>query len=172
LDAIGEYGLAYQIFNGLVGLIYILNSYFLPFVSENIEDASKIRDYLYNKRPKIFLFGLVLLVAAFFACPCVFQLIYKQAYPESIAILRILLVGCVLVLYNVFYIPLMNALKLYKFTQTTNVAQMALKLLLSAVLVPLYGLYGAAAGTVASYFFAVVVFESYYRIRMRRLLGM
>jgi O-antigen/teichoic acid export membrane protein len=168
---IGQYSLAYQIFNGAVMLIYILNSYFLPFISENINDTGKIRDYLFRKRPRLILFGLILLAEAFLACPYFFKIVYPGAYRESVMLLRILLIGCAFVLYNTFYIPLVNALQLYRFSQTTNVLVMLIKVILGAVLVYKYGLYGAAAGTIISYFCSAVIYESYYRIKMKKLLG-
>lgn len=169
---IGQYSLAYQIFNGVVTLIYILNGYFLPFISENINDTGKIRDYLFRKRPRILLFGVVLLAAAFFGCPYFFKVAYPGTYQESVLVLRILLIGCGFVLYNTFYLPLLNALQLYRFSQTTNVAVMVIKVILDTLLVLKYGFYGAAIGTVISYLCSTIIYECYYRIKMKRMLGM
>jgi O-antigen/teichoic acid export membrane protein len=167
---IGQYSLAYQIFNGVVTLIYILNSYFLPFISENITNSDKIRDYLFKKRPRIFLFGIVLLAAIFAACPLFFKVVYPDSYNDSVIILRILLVGCALVLYNTFYIPLLNALQLYRFSQTTSVVHMIIKIVLNVAFVRLWGFYGAAVGTVVSYLCITVVYEGYYQTRMKWLI--
>jgi O-antigen/teichoic acid export membrane protein len=172
LADIGQYSLAYSIFNGLVTLIYVLNSYFLPFVSQNVQDSARMRDYLFSKRPRILLFGVVLLAAVFIACPFLFKVFYPGTYHESVFVLRILLVGCVPVLYNTFYFPLLNALQLYRFSQTASIAHMLLKVALNVLLIRAYGLYGAAAGTVVSYLFATVIYECYYRIKMKRLLLM
>ncbi|MFH1371293.1 MAG: polysaccharide biosynthesis C-terminal domain-containing protein [Planctomycetota bacterium] len=168
---IGQYGLAYSIFNGVVSLIYILNSYFLPFVSENIKDSDRIREYLFRKRPRILLFGIVLLAVAFVVCPLFFKVVYPDSYHESVLILRILLVGCVMVLYNTFYIPLLNSLELYRFSQATNVAHMIIKVALNVALIRLWGFYGAAVGTVVSYLLVTVVYECYYQFKMKRLMG-
>lgn len=167
---IGQYNLAYQIFNGLITLIYVLNSYFLPFISENMRDSGKMRDYLYSKRPRIILFGLAILTVVFFACPYAFQIIYKDSYLSSVNILRILLIGCALTLYNTFYIPLLNALQLYKFSQTTNVVTMVIKVFSNVVLILKYGLYGAAVGTVITYLCTTIIYESYYRIKIKKQL--
>jgi O-antigen/teichoic acid export membrane protein len=166
---IGQYSFAYQIFNGLVTMIYVLNGYFLPFVSENVRDSGKMRNYLYSKRPRILLFGLAILTVVFFACPYAFQIIYPDSFHSSVNILRILLVGCALILYNTFYLPLVNAMKLYKFFQTANVVHMIIKVGLNVVLIPLYGFYGAAIGTVISYFCITAIYESYYQIKIKRL---
>ena len=167
---IGQYSLAYQIFNGVVTLIYILNSYFLPFISENIGNSDRIRDYLFRKRPRILLFGIVLLAVAFVVCPLFFKVVYPDSYHESVLILRILLIGCALILYNTFYIPLHNALRLYRFSQTTNVAHMIIKVALNVALIRLWGFYGAAIGTVISYLCVTAIYECYYQVKMKRLI--
>ncbi len=170
LMVIGQYSFAYQIYNGLITLIFILNSYFLPFISENLHDRNKMREYLYSKRPRILVLGIIILIITFIACPYVFQIIYKDAYQSSINVLRILLIACALVLYLTFYLPLVNALKLYKFSQTVNIIHMIIKISLSIILVPLYGFYGAAYGTIIAYLFVIGIYEYYYRTKMKKLL--
>jgi O-antigen/teichoic acid export membrane protein len=170
LADIGQYGLSYRIFNGIVAIIYILNSYFLPFISENLADGAKLRDYLFRKRPRLFLVGIVFLAAGFLLCPFFFKIVYPGSYQDSVVILRILLIACVFVLYNTFYIPLLNALELYKFSQTAAVVVMLFKVCANILLVIKYGLYGAAAGTVLSYLFTTLIYESYYRLKMKKLL--
>jgi O-antigen/teichoic acid export membrane protein len=167
---IGQYGLAYQIFNGVVAIIYILNSYFLPFISEHINNLEKMREYLFRKRPLIFLFGITLLAAGFIICPFFFKIIYPGSYHDSVLILRILLIGCVPVLYSTFYIPLLNALKVYKFAQTAAVIVMVFKVCTNIPLVIKYGFYGAAVGTVISYLFMTLIYEFYYRLKMKKML--
>jgi O-antigen/teichoic acid export membrane protein len=170
LADIGQYGLSYQIFNGVIAIIYILNSYFLPFISENLTDVAKMRDYLFRKRPRLFFLGLVFLAAGFLLCPFFFKIVYPGSYQDSVVIVRILLIACVFVLYNTFYIPLLNALQLYKFSQTAAVAVMLFKVCTNILLVIRYGLYGAAAGTVLSYLFTTLIYESYYRLKMKKMI--
>ncbi len=169
---IGEYGLAYQIFKGVVMLTYILNGYFLPFISEHINNSDKMRAYLYSKRPKIFLLGLAAIIVLFVAVPYAFGFVYKDAYQGSVGVLSILLFGNVIILYNTFYIPILNALKKYKFAQATNVAHIIIKVVLSVLLIPPFGLKGAAIATVASYFFKAVIIEVYFRMRLKKSLGL
>jgi len=167
LGDIGSYGLAYQIFKGLVMLTYVLNAYFLPFISEHINNTDKIRAYLFSKRPKILFAGMVGLVLVFLCVPPFFRLFYKDRYQESVLILRILLFGGAIALYNSFYIPLINALKEYRFIQTLNVVHISLKVLLSLALIPAFGLKGAAIATVGSYLCKAVTIEVWFRLRLR-----
>ena len=171
LADIGQYGLSYRIFNGIVAIIYILNSYFLPFISEHINNREKMREYLFRKRPLIFLFGIVFLAAGFILCPFFFEIIYPGSYDDSVLILRILLIGCVPVLYCTFYTSLLNALQLYKFSQTVNIIIMLFKMCLNTLLVVKYGFLGAAAGTVASYLCLAIIYECYYRLKMKKILS-
>ena len=62
MEEIGIYNLGYQIFKGLISLTFILNSYFLPFVSQNIDNKERMRNYLYVKRPKIMLAGTLCMI--------------------------------------------------------------------------------------------------------------
>jgi len=172
LANIGEYGLGYQLFKGIVMLTFILNGYFLPFISEHIHNPVKIRDYLYNKRIKIFLLGLGFIVVLFVAVPYVFGFIYPDSYKSSVDIFGILLFGNVIVLYITFYLPIVNALKKYKFTQVCNVVHIVMKVLLSVALIPLFGLKGAAAATVISYLLLGIIYEIYFRVKLRSSLGL
>ncbi len=167
---IGEYGLGYQIFKAVVMMIYVLGNYFLPFITEHIEDSEKIRNYLSRKRPKILLLGFIAIGLFFVISPYVFRLVYENAYQSSVNFLRILLIGSLIVMYNIFYIPIVNALKEYKFSQTINVIQIIIKVILSVILIPRYGLYGAATATVISYFCKAVFYELYFRMRLRKSL--
>ena len=167
---IGAYNLAYQIFNGVVSLIFILNAYFLPFVSQHVQDSSKMKEYLYSKRPKIFILGLGVMGIVFIITPVFFRVAYGGDYPGAESVLRILLIGSILILYNTFYVPVFNAMKSYKFSQTTNIIQVIINVLLNIILIPILGPYGAAVATVAAYLYKTVFYELYFRVRLKKLL--
>lgn len=170
MEDIGVYNLGYQIFKGTVMLTLIISVYFLPFVSEHIEDSTKMKNYLYNKRPKIFLVGLIAIIILFALIPYILRLIYGDTYTGSVNIIRILLIGSVLALYGVFYGPILNALKKYKFIQTAVTVQVLLNVLLNLILVPRMGLYGAAVATAFAYFCNIVTIEVYFRVKLKKLL--
>lgn len=166
---IGTYNLGYQLFKGIGMLTFIIYVYFLPFVSQHIEDSAKMRNYLFNKRPKIFLVGLVVIGLFFVAVPYAFKFIYKGVYQDSVTVLWILLIGSVSRLYVIFYDPILNALKKYKFAQTVTLLQLLLNLFLDLLLVPVMGIYGAAVATVIAYFCRTIIYEIYFRKRIRGL---
>ena len=84
LKEIGIYNLGYQVLKGLIMLSVAVNLYFLPFISQQINNKTKIRDYLYKKRPKIFLLGLAGIIALYFMLPYFINLIYGDNYKESV----------------------------------------------------------------------------------------
>lgn len=169
MEEIGVYNLGYQIFKGLITLTYIINSYYLPFISQNIDDKEKIRDYLHTKRPKIMLVGVLGLGSIFIAVPFIFNLIYGEVYEGSIIVLRVLIIALFFKLYSVFYTPLFNSLKRYRFTQMANILQITANLLLDVLFVFLFGLIGAAIATTICYIARFVATEIYYRTRIRKL---
>lgn len=165
MEEIGVYNLGYQVFKGLVSLTFILNSYFLPFVSQNINDKEKIRHYLYVKRPKIVVCGTLCIIFIYITIPYVFNSIYGSIYGASVAVLRILLFGLIFNLYLIFYIPLFNSAKKYKFIQTVNVIQIVINICLNIIFVPTMGIKGAAIGTTIAYFISIIFYEMYFRFR-------
>jgi O-antigen/teichoic acid export membrane protein len=167
---IGDYNLGYQVFKGIATLTYIVNAYFLPFVSQHIEDAAKMKSYLFNKRPRIFILGFAAIGLLFVLAPHLFSFFYGDIYRHSVVVLRILLVGSVLILYSSFYIPVFDALKKYKFVHIVNIAQVLLNLFLNLLLVPAIGMLGAAVATVFAYFCTIVVYEAYFRVKLKKLL--
>ncbi|AKB24328.1 Membrane protein involved in the export of O-antigen, teichoic acid lipoteichoic acids [Methanosarcina sp. MTP4] len=161
LSEIGIYNLGYQIFKGLISLTFILNSYFLPYITKNINNERKIQNYLYVKRPKIMLAGTFGIIIIFLLIPYVFGYIYGDIYKESVTIVRILLIGAIIALYNVFYTPILNSLKMYKFYQISNIIHVLINILLNIIFIQIIGIYGAAVATVIAYFCKTVMFELY-----------
>jgi O-antigen/teichoic acid export membrane protein len=167
---VGTYNLGYDIFKGINMLIFIIYAYFLPFVSQHINDSVKIREFLLVKRPKIFLLGLAGIVVCFVLAPYVFKIVYQGVYEDSVTVVRILLIGSVLGLYNIFYDAVFDALKKYRVTQTVVVLQVLLNLVLDVILVPRMGITGTAIAAVAGYAFRVAIYEIYFRTSIRHLL--
>jgi O-antigen/teichoic acid export membrane protein len=170
MSGIGVYYFARLIFKGVVTVAMVLHSYFLPFVSQHIDNVEKMRSYLYSKRPKILALGIACITGLFVFAPAVLGLIYGDRFADAVILLRILLVACVLVLYVIFYEPILYARKAYRFTQVVNVVQLVVNFGLDVLLVPHHGLLGAAVATVVAYFARVVIIEAYFRTKVRPLL--
>jgi len=164
---IGTYNLAYQIFKGLVTVTFIVDAYFLPFISQHVRDTNKMKKYLYSKRPKIVLLGIAIVGLIFALAPYILTLVYGETYRGSATILRVLLIALAVILYTGFYNPILNSLKKYRFTQTISILQVLLNLLLDFVLVPRMGMMGAAVATLFAYSCRAITIELYFRIKLR-----
>ena len=146
----------------------ILDVYFLPFISKNIDNKGMMKHYLYVKRPKIMLAGTLAIILIFLAIPFIFNFIYGNTYNGSVITLIVLLIGLFFRFYSAFYIPLFNSLNKYKFMQIVNTMQIVFNLALDFLLVPLFGIVGAAIATTLSYILRFIVNEIYYRTQIRK----
>lgn len=167
----GSYNLSLKFFKGFLVLIYMLPPYFLPHISENIGNPEKIKAYLFHKRPRILLLGFVCLLSAWLFMPYILNLIYHNKYEDLGSILRILLIGNMFFLYNAMYGPLLNAMKIYKFQQIVVVSQLVICVILNFALIPPFGAKGAAIANMLSYVYLAIAVECYYRVRMRKMIG-
>lgn len=167
IKEIGIYLFAFTIYKGLTFSVSAIGQYFLPFISRNINDKDKLRNYLAVKRPKIIAVGLAGLVLVFFFFPYMRQLIYGDKFSLADPIVRCLLLGNVINLYTVFYGALFNAFKKYKFLNITAVVQIVISVILSFILIPRMGLMGAAIATVIAYFCKAVLLEIYFRLYIK-----
>ena len=70
-------------------------------------------------------------------------------------------------IYVTLYAPVFNALKRYKFIETVNVCQVLANVILNVVMVRVYGIYGAAIATVLAYTGQAVLFELYFRLKLK-----
>lgn len=170
MDNIGVYNLAYQFFKGIITFALIPGLYFLPFVSQNINNSEKIRSYLWKKRLVIMILAVVFVVILFFILPYVIELLYNGKYKDSIPVLRVLLISVIISMYVKFYYNLYEATRNYKLLQFFCVAQVLTNIILNLILVPVLGILGAAVATVAAYFFTWIMVESHFSMRMKKIL--
>lgn len=169
MQQIGIYNFSYLIFKGLMLLIVALQQYFLPFISQHIDNKEKLHNYLYVKRPKVMALGLLVLVGAFFLLPYILNPIYGSVYFKWDVVLRILLIATAVRLYVIFYYPLFDALKKYRYITLAVVVQITVNIVLDLVFVPYIGILGAAVATVIAYFCSAILMEVYYRLHIRGL---
>lgn len=168
LDDIGIYNLGYQPFKGIIAFMGFLPMYFLPFLSRNLEDKKKLRNYIYNKRPKIFFTGLAGIAVLFFLGPWLLNLYYGSEFAGSATVFGILALGLIPALYRKLYDPLFDALERYKFKQTLNVFFVTLNLLLDIWFVSMWGFVGAAIATAIAYAFIGISYEIYFQTRCKK----
>jgi len=152
MEEIGVYNLGYQFFKGQIMILSVIRVYFLPFISQHIDNKEKIVDYLNIKREKLLLLGLVFSIFLFFIVPEFVSITYKGRYEESIIVFRILMIGALCTLYSLFYDAIFDALKKYAVIQAITAFCVIANLLLDYIFVSHIGFVGAAIATTLSYF--------------------
>lgn len=170
LRDIGDYNFAYIFFKIANSFPSFLIPYFLPFISQHIDNPIKVREYLSAKRMRILAAGFVIIIIIIAAAPAVSAYFYDDKYKAAVPAIRMLLIGSMIALYNAFYMNIFNALKEYKFFQTTAVIQVIINLGLDILLVPKLGIMGAAVSTTVGYFCCACLFEIYYRVKLAKIL--
>ena len=167
LDKIGVYNFAYQFFKGILSLVFILSNYFLPFISENIENTEKMRAFYYKKRPKIFILVFAAIAVVFAFGPYLINRIYQNSYQGWVAVFRILLAGSVFVLYFALQCPILNALKKYRFISMLVIVQVIINIGLDVILVWRIGIIGSAIATAFACLCSTVIVEIYFRRNLK-----
>lgn len=170
MEEIGVYSLGYQFFKGIIMIFSIINIYFLPFVSQYIDDKNKIKNYLMVKRSKLFLTGLFFSACLFFAMPYFVEVVYQGQYQESVLIFRILLAGAICSLFSMFYDPIFSSLKKFHVIQTIIIFCVIINLTLDYVFVSHIGFVGAAIATAFTYFLMAALKTYYFRKHCKQLI--
>lgn len=166
LEEIGIYNLSYQIFKGFINLTYIINSFYLPEISKNIENKQYLNNYFKNIRKNIIILGILILIITYFLIP-IFFYFYNDEFSASKNILYILLLGIIFKLWSVFYIPLFNVTKNYKYLQIMNIIQLILNIILDIILVIHWGIIGVAVATIISYIIRAIMDEIYFQLYIK-----
>ncbi len=168
MEQLGIYNFSLQFFKGIAILTSTVGQYFLPFVSQNINNADKTRDYLYHKKTKILIVGIpAIIIVLFFVIPFFINLVYGQQYPGSILIVRIIVIAAVMNLPVVLYGPVFNAMKEYRFAQTINILHACGNFILNILLIPAFGITGAAITCALSYTIRTIIFEWYFHHKLK-----
>jgi len=170
LNDIGIYNLSYQIFKTVITATYIINSYYIGFVTINIKNKEKMINYFTNTRKIIFIVGFLGIFLLIIISPILLKFIYGNLYSDSANILIILMLGAILSLYNIFYIPVFNVLNKFKFIQFSLIIQILINLSLDFLLVPFIGISGAAISTLIGYIFIFIIYEWYYKTKIKKLI--
>ncbi len=167
---VGIYNLAYQIFKGIISFMYIINTFYLPDMSKNINNKKFISDYLYQTRIQIVsivAFGTIL---AIIISPYILNNFFDESYAQASVILQVLLIGIVFKLWSIFYNPMYNVLKKYKYLQLMNIVQIIINITLGIIFILQFGLLGVAAATTISYLFRLIIDEVYFHTKIKHTL--
>lgn len=168
LEDIAIYNFAYQLFKGFLGFAYILNSFYLPYISKNKQSRKKIEHYLRRVRPALIAAAAAVIVLLYALTGVIFQFFPKYADTAAPTIFQILLIGLFFHTMSILYLPVINGFKLYRFFQFNNIVLVVINLTLDWVFVQRYGVVGPAIATSIVYTVGFIVFAVYMRLKFYR----
>lgn len=148
VEDVAVYNVAYQIFKAGVGAAALINSYYLPKLSNAFEDGKALTHFWKVERKRFLAISFIGCIILAIGAPLIFGILYGDQYNASIPLFQILMIALFIQVASIFYGPVLNAAKLYKPKLYINVAVVLINLGLDAVLIPFFGLAGPAIATV------------------------
>lgn len=167
---VGVYNLAYQMFKGIISFMYIINTFYLPEISKNIKNKKYIRKYLFKSRIQLFSLITFGTIMAIFISPFILNNFFDKEYQQASIIFQVLLLGVIFKFWSIFYNPLYNVLKRYKYLQLMNIFQIIVNITLGIIMITYIGLIGVAIATSISYLIRTIIDESYFHIKVKKSL--
>jgi O-antigen/teichoic acid export membrane protein len=169
ISQIGIYNFGYTLFKGILALIVTISNYFLPFISQNLHNKEIISNFLFKKRVKLLILGLSGICIAFILMPYITGY-FGDTYKGSETVTRILLIAAGMHFYSIFYQPLINAAKKSRVSQFISITQVIVNITLDFILIPHFGVLGAAIATSIGYTIRAIITEIYYRLILKKFL--
>ena len=163
LEQIGQYNFGYQIFKGVIIFLTAIQVFFLPTLAQNIGNKTYIQDFLTRDRPPILGLGIIGILILIVVLPFLITIFYGDIYMPAIHIIQLLLIGAFFALYQSFYTALFDAHERYKFTQITYVIMVVVNLGLDLLLIPIFGITGAAYATVMAYITSALLYTIHFQ---------
>ena len=139
---VGLYNAAYQLFNAVASFSYVISSYYASNISAYFagNKRNNIKKFYYKERLFIFLISLLGHLLLIFISKPLITLLYGSEYNKSSGIFNILMIGSVLRYLTVFYMLYYNTNGKHKIQQLLNIFNAIMNVLLSIILVNLFGL--------------------------------
>ncbi|HBG78408.1 MAG TPA: hypothetical protein DDW84_06120 [Phycisphaerales bacterium] len=163
-EDIATYNLASKVFKGAQMLNAMIPMYFLPFISENISNPLAIKVYLKQKRPRIVAMIIVGFMVFMFIVPRLLEMLYPGKFMGAVPIARLLLVASVVSINSGLYAPILIAAKQYKISQIVSILLILVSLISNILLIPKYGLYGAAIAMIITQLYFSIAYEVLFRL--------
>lgn len=164
---VGIYNISYQLYSGMAGLSFLFGNYFAPQIVKAIrnKNISKINEiYKKDRFILVLLLGIPHIIVMILASKIIICF-YGINYIKAISPLRVLTVASFVSYFAVFNMLTYNSFKKYHILQLLNIVQAVLNVILDIILVPYFGILGAAYGTVLAYF-VVTILKTYFAERL------
>lgn len=167
---VGIYNAAYQLFTAVASFAFVISSYYASSISEYFTNGNKkqIKKFYYKERFFIAVASIVMHVIVIIISKPVITLLYGDEYLQSVRIFNILMVGSMVKYLTVFYMLYYNTNNKHAIQQTINISISIINVLLSIILIQIFGLIGPAIGTVLTYLISLSLSFFYCEKRIKK----
>jgi O-antigen/teichoic acid export membrane protein len=165
---VGLFQAAYQIMLAVMGLASPITTIFLPkLISLTIVDKGAVNNYFNNDIPAIFSIWCLAITPLLYWLPNLFTMFLGYKYAEAMPVLIILNLAIPGACLSSLLTVLFNLFGRLKIPFIVSLIMSLLNIVISIILIPKIGLFGAAVGTVVSY----IIAQSLYLWEQSRFLN-
>ncbi len=160
-NSVGQYAAAIRLSEAWYFIPMVICSSLFPAII-NAKNTNK--ELYYNRLQKLYdfmvLLSLLIIVPTLFLSNYIIELLYGHAYLQSGKVLALHIVGSVFVFLGVASGKWFIAENLQKYSFYRTFTGSIVNIILNYILIPLYGIYGAAIATIISQFIASYLFNA------------
>jgi len=158
LANVGIYSVAYTGFTIIQGAILIINSTFMPLLTEyrTKKRFDLIHKYM-RKIPYLVLGWTALVIIGLLLSNIVIPLLFTDKYIQAIPSFNILLITSIISFVSICLIVIMNTFDFILSNQITNIIAAGINIAGDFILVPRYGIIGAAYATMIALFVSLLI---------------
>ena len=171
LSNIGVYNLGYQFFKAGLLFHFFICHYYTPFLSQQIGNKKAMQNYLSIKRKKTLKYIFLGFIAGEIMVGYIIRLFFDPSYYGAIGVVRILLISNLLMSLVSFYLPIFSVVKKYKLSNLILIAQLIVNVVFNIILIPHWGIIGAAIATTTSYLLYVITIKILFETQIKKTLN-
>lgn len=170
MEDVGIYNVAYKLFVGMSAFSYLFSSYFAPTVTKAIKNKDKdtLIEIFFKDRKYMTLLLFIPHLLVIILAKKIVVLFFGQNYIGAAYPLIVLTVYSALKYYAVFNILIYNCFEKYSIMQCFNILQAVLNIILDILLIPYFGILGAALGTILSFIISTGIETIYGNFCLRK----
>lgn len=172
LSDVGIYSIAYNGFTIVTDIILVLNTLFLPMLVEfrTKKQYTLIKKYI-SLIPVLISAWIVLVIIGLISSSFIITTLFSEKYAPAIPSFNILLIASIFQLISICFMPIINSFDLIIYNQIFNILKAILNIVLDFLLVPKYGIIGAAYGTLIAYAFGSGLTLLLYKLKIDLIHG-
>jgi O-antigen/teichoic acid export membrane protein len=174
--AVGIYNVAYKVIENLIFFPAMVAGLVLPLLSRFVFTERDRFDLIANKTFKVFLVLVVpLVIGVFFLAPQIVNIIGGAGFPESAAVLRILIFALAFIFFGQFFNTILVVSNLQSKLMQALIAAAVINISLNFFLIPRYSYIGASFTSVltemivVAFSFTLVYKHTHYRPNITHL---